>query len=189
MPIIKNYGLRWSRDNVEWGSPGKGNEGRLTGVRASARSSKEIDFRYQMGIYVLYEPNYVPVYIGQAGIGNSKLFARLKTHQNNHLRDRWTHFSWFGFVGVEDEGFLETPEDITEPVGLSFSEALGEIEGVLIQVLEPRLNKQGPRWQQTAEEYVQAGLEDEKEMIWRLFSQVEELHDKIDKLSSSLKSR
>lgn len=182
MPIIKNYGLRWSRNNVEWGSPGKGNEGKLNGIRASARSSKQVDFRYQMGIYVLYEPNYIPVYIGQAGIGNAKLFARLKTHQNNHLRDRWTHFSWFGFVGVDDNGELEPPGDVSNAVGLSFAEALGEIEGILIQVLEPRLNKQGPKWQQTADEYVQAGLAEERDLIYHMLLELEELHEKIDRL-------
>jgi hypothetical protein len=40
-------------------------------------------------------------------------------------------------------------------VSIQYSSALNEIEGVLIQALEPRLNKQGARWQKTAIEYVQ----------------------------------
>lgn len=166
------------------GSPGKGNEGKLTGIKASAKSSEIVDFRNQMGIYVLYEPNFVPVYIGQAGNGNSKLFARLKMYRQNHLRDRWTHFSWFGFVGVGEDKKLLSPPDVTKKVGLTYTEALGEVEGVLIQVLEPRLNRQGPRWQRTADEYVQAGLEDDPDLLYGIYAKVEELQEQIAQLLS-----
>lgn len=37
--------------------------------------------------------------------------------------------------------------------------------GILIQVLEPRLNKQGAKWQQTADEYVQDALPPEADRI------------------------
>ena len=35
------------------------------------------------------------------------------------------------------------------------SDALDEIEAVLLQLLEPRLNKQGPKWGDVSEEYFQ----------------------------------
>lgn len=180
MSIIKNYGLRWVRNKVEWGSRGKGKEGKLNGRKASEKSGSIIDFREQIGIYVLYEPNYIPVYIGQAGNGNARLYNRLNTHQVNHLRDRWTHFSWFGFSEIEDDETLATsPGNIS----LTFPEALGEIEGILIQVLEPRLNKQGPKWQQTATEYVQWGYEDDDpHAIPKLLSMIETLTEKVEAL-------
>jgi len=160
MSIIKNYGLRWSRHNVEWGSKGKGNEGKLNGKKATSKSSGEVDFRNQIGVYVLYESNYTPIYIGQAGNGNAKLFDRLKLHKIDHLRDRWTHFSWFGFCAVDDRRRCLVQKDNQE-IKLSVKSALNEIEGILIQVLEPRLNKQGPRFQKTADEYVQWGYDDQ----------------------------
>ncbi|MBV1798438.1 GIY-YIG nuclease family protein [Siccirubricoccus sp. G192] len=163
MAIIKNYGLRWVREKVDWGGPG--NRGSLGGKRATARSSDSVDFREQIGIYVLYEPGFVPVYIGQAGFGAADLFTRLRNHRNDHLRDRWTHFSWFGFRDVNANCTLSARQNPDARTSLSYIEALDEVEGVLIQVLEPRLNKQGAKWQQTADEYVQDALPPEADRI------------------------
>ena len=182
MPIIKNYGLRWTREKVQWGARGKGNEGRLTGKLATLKSSTEVDFRKQIGIYVLYEPGFSPVYIGQAGMGNSRLFQRLKNHTNDHLRDRWVAFSWFGFRDVNQDCSLSDKHNREALTSIKYSDALGEIEGVLIQVLEPRLNRQGPKWQQTASEYVQEGLQDTS-------MRLEDLADSIARLQKQLNSR
>jgi hypothetical protein len=175
MPIIRNYGLRWSRSKVQWGRPGKGNEGKLDGKVANLKSSSVTDFREQIGIYVLFERGFVPVYIGQAGLGNARLFHRLKNHTNDHLRDRWEYFSWFGFRGVNATGVLSEHQKPESAAGISYKEALSEIEGILIQVLEPRLNRQGPKWQQTADEYVQAGLEDESVRLSELALMIEDI--------------
>ena len=35
------------------------------------------------------------------------------------------------------------------------TDALDEVEAVLIQLFEPRLNKQGPRWGSTSDEFLQ----------------------------------
>jgi hypothetical protein len=179
MPIIKNYGLRWLRDKVEWGSPGKGNSGRLRGKPAALKRSKTVDFRDQIGIYVLYESGFVPIYIGQAGNGNARLFARLRNHCNDHLRDRWTHFSWFGFRDVNNNLSLSEKQNPRARALLTYSSALAEIEGILIQVLEPRLNEQGPGWRQTAEEYVQAGLEDESVRISEVLEEIAALRRQV----------
>ena len=85
MLTIENFGRRWRRDKIAWG---KGNnKGHLKG---ELRRSKKtiVDFREQIGIYVLYNNAGEPVYVGQAGIGNKRLFGRLKDHRNDHLRDR-----------------------------------------------------------------------------------------------------
>src|SRR3569832_1312077 len=62
--VIKNYGLMWRRDAVFWG---KGNR---KGVLEGRRSGKTINFRDQIGVYVLYDESRRPVYVGQAGQGN-----------------------------------------------------------------------------------------------------------------------
>ena len=90
------------------------------------------------------------------------MFVRLKNHRDDHLRDRWEFFSWFGFRDVTKEQILSNKQyngDTSKSI--SYGDALNEIEGILIQVLEPRLNKQGPKWQATAQEYVQ-DIEGEK---------------------------
>ena len=67
---------------------------------------------------------------------------------------------------------------------ITYAEALSEIEGILIQVLEPRLNRQGPKWQQTAAEFVQSGI-DSINKIGFLTEQVAELQAMIAKLQRS----
>ncbi len=180
MPIIKNYGLRWDREGVNWGA--RGRAGTLDGKLATLKSSQIIDFRDQIGIYVLYEPGFVPVYTGQAGVGTARLFARLKNHQNDHLRDRWDHFSWFGFRAVTEAGDLSERQNPDAATSITYSDALSEIEGILIEVLEPRLNKQGARWQQNAEEYVQEPVEAPLDKIDDLIAQVAELKEMIEKI-------
>lgn len=177
MAIIKNYGLRWVREKVDWGGPGS--RGLLQGKPATARSSASVDFREQIGIYVLFEANFVPVYIGQAGFGAADLFGRLRNHRNDHLRDRWTHFSWFGFRNVNADCTLSAKQSGEARTSLAYGEALDEIEGILIQVLEPRLNKQGAKWQQTAAEYVQDALPPEADRISAIEHKLQQLLDKI----------
>ncbi|WP_342150266.1 GIY-YIG nuclease family protein [Methylorubrum sp. SB2] len=185
MPIIKNYGLRWARESVNWGAPGRA--GSLDGKLATLKSSAVIDFRDQIGIYVLYEEGFIPVYTGQAGVGTARLFARLKNHQNDHLRDRWSYFSWFGFRAVTEAGELSERQNPDATTSLKYSEALSEIEGILIEVLEPRLNKQGARWQQNAEEYVQQPTDEPWDKLDELMEQVASLRDQLDSISKKLK--
>ena len=71
--LIKNYGIMWRRDSVFWG------RGSNRGLLEGRRSGKIIDFREQIGVYVLYDEGRRPIYIGQAGQGNARLFSRLRT--------------------------------------------------------------------------------------------------------------
>ncbi|WP_156387810.1 GIY-YIG nuclease family protein [Methylobacterium sp. Leaf399] len=186
MPIIKNYGLRWTRDSVNWGE--RGRAGTLDGKLATIKSSEIVDFREQIGIYVLYEPGFIPVYTGQAGVGTARLFARLKNHQNDHLRDRWNCFSWFGFRAVTESGELSERQNPEAMTSISYADALSEIEGILIEVLEPRLNKQGARWQQNAKEFVQEPAEAPWDKVDHLIDQVTELQQTIENLSKKIKA-
>ncbi len=88
---------------------------------------------------------------------------RLQQHRSDHLRNRWSLFSWFGFysAGAKNQLLVNDQAAKVKRV-LSLRDGLDEIEAVLIQVLEPRLNRKGPNWQVT-EEYLQASAMPEDE--------------------------
>lgn len=140
----------WERDKITWGSRGPGGAASFDGVMVGNKK-RRVSFLGQMGIYVLYDRSEHPIQIGQS----KDLFRRLKDHRRDHLRNRWAYFSWFGFyqVGAGNELLVKvSAEQLTRKVTLG--EQLNEIEAVLIQVLEPRLNRRGSNWQNT-EEYLQ----------------------------------
>jgi hypothetical protein len=153
MGVIRNYGFMWEREKVDWGRQRV--RGHLRGRKARGRRGPVIDIRGRLGIYVLYDRFEQPVQVGQA----NDIYDRLRQHRRDHLRNRWTHFSWFGFHPVDEnnENILEG-ERVAQ---IGFDDAKDEVEAVLIQVLEPRLNRQGPRWR-NADEYLQEiGTEEE----------------------------
>jgi len=55
------------------------------------------DFRFQRGIYVLYN-DYGPYYVGLVRVGT--LGNRLKQHRSDSHAGEWDRFSWFGFSRV-----------------------------------------------------------------------------------------
>ncbi len=151
MPIIKNFGFMWERDKVQWGTKGPGGGASLDGIMVGNRKRK-VNFIGQMGIYVLYDRFEQPVQIGQS----KSIIRRLREHRRDHLRNRWSFFTWFGFYAVGAKHNLPIKDQAEElKRALSLGDGLNEIEAVLIQVLEPRLNRRGPNWQ-SAEEYLQA---------------------------------
>ena len=76
----------WAEKHVFWGAGS--NAGTLLGVPAKNLRADEVDFREQSGVYVLYA-DYEMVYVGQAGAGHQKLFARLNQHKRDALAERW----------------------------------------------------------------------------------------------------
>lgn len=150
MPIIKNYGFLWDRDYIYRGTGN--NAGHLKGT---ASGSLGADFREQIGVYVLYDSNQKIVYVGQAGNGNATLFSRLKNHMDGRMWNRWQYFSWVGFKDVNGDGTLSAQQNVNSGVsGFKYSDALNEIEGILIEIIEPKLNKQSGRLK-SAREYFQ----------------------------------
>ena len=148
----------WTRNGVDWGKKGPGGSALLEGVMVGNRS-RIVDFSRQMGIYVLYDRFEQPVQIGQAKV----ILNRLRQHRRDHLRNRWEYFSWFGFWKVSVNNDLQDKDKADELKKLTtLGEALNEIEAVLIQVMEPRLNRRGPNWK-LSEEYLQRKNEDENE--------------------------
>jgi hypothetical protein len=115
-----------------------------------------VDFRDQIAVYALFTPSREVVYIGQSGASDQRLFLRLRQHTQNTLRDRWEFFSWFGMRRVnETNRKLSDAQKPDSNCTGSNAEALDEIEAVLLQLFEPRLNKRGPNWGDDTEEYYQ----------------------------------
>ena len=138
--MIMTYGLLWQRKYVHLGAGG--NKGTLLGRH---RSYDVVDFRGQIGIYELYDKDFVPVYVGQAGNGRATLFSRLKTHTRDHVWNRWEYFSWFGLRRVNPVNKkLSDYDRVSKKYAAPGSDVLNELEGVLIAAMEPKLNKQGP---------------------------------------------
>jgi hypothetical protein len=149
MPIIKNYGFLWDRNHVYRGAGN--NAGHLKGTAAGVAIA---DFRDQIGVYVLYDSSQRIVYVGQAGNGNATLFTRLRNHMDGQMWNRWHYFTWIGFKDVNADGNLSAQQSVGSGVsGFKYSDALNEIEGILIEVIEPKLNKQSGRLKSAREYY------------------------------------
>lgn len=176
--LFQNYGLFWHADQIGWGSPGKGNQGTLCGFQT--KKSGPVDFRYQRGVYALYDESFQILYVGQAGYGNARLYDRLYNHMSDHLGERWQRFSWFGIDPVRrTSGSLAVVED--EPKSPAVNEVLNHLEAILIAAAEPRLNRQGGKFGSALQFYQWHG-EDEVEVETRL----EALEKSLQKIESAL---
>lgn len=148
--LIQNYGLFWRRSRIFWGRPRV--RGHLKGVPAKETTATPVDFRDQAGVYVLYDDNFRLVYVGQAGAGNQYLFSRLKQHTKDSLADRWTRFSWFGIRWVKESGKLAAG---AAQSSIQSGQILNHIEAILISSAEPPHNRQGGRFGDKVEQYLQ----------------------------------
>lgn len=135
--FIKNYGLFWRCDEVDW-KPGSGVKGafRLLGRRGKNRPNIRLaDFRRQKGIYILYG-NHGPHYVGltkEMGLGR-----RLSDHLNDRHSEEWDRFSWFGFrevLGQKDSDGLCKLKDIPKAVFSNPAKLISDIEALLIRAM------------------------------------------------------
>ncbi|MGN0008032.1 MAG: HTH domain-containing protein [Alistipes sp.] len=126
--IIKNYGMFWSRDNVDWKTAN------LYGCQNG--SSSNVNFKDQVGVYLLHDAREV-VYVGQAV--KQPISKRLADHCKDRLNGRWDRFSWFGFYGVDEDGRLITND--FHNTNFSIENVANTLEAVLIEGLEPRQNR------------------------------------------------
>src|SRR5262245_14057791 len=134
--IIRNYGLFWRMDEVEW-NPGAGRRTfRLLGRQGANRGTLRVaDFRNQTGIYVLYS-DYGPHYVGltrKKGIGN-----RLKDHLTDELEGWWNRFSWFGFRTVLKEMDANGICRLRQLASIALGEPnkmIGDMEALLIKAM------------------------------------------------------
>jgi hypothetical protein len=188
---IANYGRFWRRDSIHWGG-GNSNPGHLKGFLKSKKSTI-VDFREQIGIYVLFDEQKRSVYVGQAGIAESRLFKRLVAHRSDHLRDRWVYFSWFGLrrKNVDSDKLTNHQQPDSKVSGNgTLKDALHEIEAVLISVVEPNLNKRNSNWKGSLEylQYLDPKLSIEPAVILRnLDKKLDSIEKKLKKLTSKRK--
>lgn len=137
--IIQAFGMYWQRDLVVWK-----NDPKMFGQQQA--SAKSVDFGRQKGIYILYDHHTV-VYVGRSI--DRPLGKRLFEHTVDRLGSRWNRFSWFGLLGVTNEGNLRE-----EPLKASLAVLVATLEALLIEALEPPQNrKRGDDF--SAIEYIQ----------------------------------
>jgi len=81
------------------------------------------------------------IYVGIVGINeNQRLIHRLRDHTKGGIADRWSRFSWFGFLPVNEDHNLEKRD---ENINVNIRDVMKCIEGVLIEAAEPLHNKKG----------------------------------------------
>jgi hypothetical protein len=149
--LVQNYGLFWRRALIHFGA-GK-NAGHLKEKLIGAKRDDPVDFRDQQGVYCLYDDSFRLVYVGQAGGKNDqRLFDRLKQHREDFVSDRWTKFSWFVIRRVLGNGDLQVEKATAHP---DIGDVLNHIEAILIAAAEPVHNRQGGRFGESCEQYLQ----------------------------------
>lgn len=122
-----------------------------------------MNFWAQKGVYVLYDEQLTPVYVGQAGLTRKKkslgrnLGERLRDHTIGKYRNGWVFFSWFGFLEPEREtelrGYLRSSrlDARLDPKfgfkassdGEELNNLLDSFEAILIEAFTPRFNSRG----------------------------------------------
>jgi len=127
-----------------------------------------------------------PVYVGQAGNGKASISLRLKQHESDHLWSLWVYVSWYGFKGVNNDGSLSQKDNVHKQSKIDGSSLLNEIEGLLITVLEPHLNKQGAKWQDVEEFFQEIHEDVEEHILGDLMEKQEELEAKIELLQNKI---
>jgi len=174
--------MLWERKYIHYGWAGV--KGNLIGTNSRVEIA---DFREQIGIYVLYDKNMKAVYVGQTGIGSQRLFDRLRQHGDDHLWNRWEYFSWFGLRNVNQDGALSKTDKPNRRFSVDVSEAMNEIEGILIKFFEPQLNRQGPKWKDVEEFYQKIDKLVEETTLDQIQEKQEELNKKIENILKTIK--
>lgn len=174
--VMNNMGLMWERDGVYWGKRGRANRGEMLGRLAKRTKDAKTNFWDQIGVYALYR-DFDLIYVGQAGTGESTLGTRLRAHTRGSLSARWNRFSWFGLRWVK--GTDHTLADLAEKRAAQPAEVLDILEGVAIEIANPRLNRQRGRWKEDIELYVQVPHELSERKKLSLEQCIRELHEKV----------
>ena len=157
---VTSFGLFWRESEIDW-HPGQGNKNsfKLLGRIGSNRGKVQVaDFRYQQGIYILYD-NYGPSYVGltrDQGLGK-----RLKDHLSDHLAGKWDRFSWFGFspLGSPDSAGLSVLKLPETEVSEDTHTTIGDLEALLIRAIGPKRNSSSMKFDK-AKEWAQISYDD-----------------------------
>jgi hypothetical protein len=129
--------LFWSADEVNWFRSSESQDRfRMLGRLGKRGPSFQVcDFRFQRGIYVLYD-DYGPYYVGLTRVGT--LGNRLKQHRTDAHEGKWDRFSWFGFAPVKGPRYADGTSALGKvPVRLLTDSkwAIRDLEALLIQSL------------------------------------------------------
>lgn len=124
--IIHSFGMYWRRDAVVWK-----NNPKLWGYNKEGAS--KVDLGGQRGIYLLHDGREV-IYVGRS---EDTIGKRLLAHTKDRLAFRWDRFSWFGLNAVAENGAIEPM-----PSSYSANNMIATLEAILIEAMEPRLNRQ-----------------------------------------------
>jgi len=176
--LIQNYGLFWKEEDVYWGKPNV--SGHLKGIITNGKTGDPVDFREQQGVYVLYDDTFRVVYVGQTGVGQQRLFDRLKQHKNDNLADRWSKFSWFGIRRVNKTGDLAAEKNSATP---EIGDVLNHIEAILIATAEPAHNKQGGRFGEKVEQYLQ--YRDKEDLGLSVPEMIKQIYDSLPSIMNN----
>lgn len=159
---VQALGMFWRRDLVSWSA-----QPQLLGQQQ--KNAAVVDFCDQRGIYLLHDGRET-IYAGR--VTDRPLGKRLWEHTTDRLNGQWDRFSWFGISAVREDGTLVEQTDLK----IGPEQVIIELEAVLIEALEPPLNRRrgdGLR----AVEYIQA--EDPVLRQKQLISVVNELQAKL----------
>ena len=124
---IQALGMFWRRELVNWTTT-------PVILGQQQRNSSVVDFCAQHGIYLLHDGRET-VYVGRAT--DQPLGRRLAQHTTDRLNGRWDRFSWFGIDEVTDSGDVKAQSKLA----LGGTKIVIELEAVLIESLEPPLNR------------------------------------------------
>ena len=169
MASISSFGLFWRRDQTIWTRDDIEEEDELDGkfrflmlgkIGEKRPKLQVCDFRFQQGIYILYN-EYGPVYVGLAGRrkNGEALGQRLKEHLSDDHGDTWSRYSWFGFDKVKqgDDIYSKVKTSESGSIGnkTPVSSTIRDTEALLMNILMPENNRSSitkfnnaDRWEQ-----------------------------------------
>jgi hypothetical protein len=139
-----------------------------TGSGRYLPSLRVANFRWQLGIYILYG-NHGPYYVGLTKKGKLGLGGRLKNHTEDEHQGEWDRFSWFGFRkvlgGTDDDGL----HNLASMAEVEFGNPGGDItdiEALLIRAMGLR-NKAQPNFRH-ADQWEQVKLDEVGKFMGRI---------------------
>ena len=122
--IFQAFGMYWRRDAVSW----KANSA-ILGMKGD--KGPYVDFSGQQATYLLHSGHKI-IYVGQGALGK-----RLFEHTKGRMSFRWDRFSWFGLCPIGEDGSMSAM-----PKSYSAKSMLTSLEALLIEAIEPGLNRQ-----------------------------------------------
>lgn len=153
MSLIKIAGYQWSLDLIDWGSPGRGKKGTLSGYfpkRGTGKKgrpsqaelkNKTVDFWGIEAVYALFTEGSL-LYVGEGILGD----CLYRHHRTDEFVGRWDSFSWVSPWDLDTR--LSPPKlvkwEAKSSISITGKELVELLETVLIRLTEPTGNRQNP---------------------------------------------